>query len=473
MEKLANTLTSSQTKDLIVQMQNGSSEARILLIKHNERLITYIINRKRYNDNYEMEDLISIGRIGLIKGVDTYDSTKGANLSSYLIHCINNEILMHFRKENKYLTNMSLEDSIYTNQKTDESIPLKDQIASEEDIEEDYAKKELRIVIRKIVEDLPEPKKTIIKLYFGFENDKRYTDREIGNKIGYSQSYISRIKTRTLKEIEEKLNTTNSFKVYQELKGIKPKYQKPKSKVTTRKVKTIYEFFDATKEEIDTVIDSLPTKHKNMILKKYGSDLSNPEYHKLSKEDNLFFYNNVIGIIKRRLNPKHKGKKPKSIYELVNYPKEDVDRVISELSLKDKAIINKRYSDAKLTREETLYFYSTTISKIRRRLNPKRKNKRIKKDDLTQISNILKSSLFKEIISVLTIEEALIFLLKFGYLNKKEYSNEEIKEILSISDEELNSIIIKLLPAKDNITTFIKDLETKGLKQLKEKYYEK
>ena len=193
-------LTAEEEARYIQMLQKGGSEkakeAREILIERNLRLVAHIA-KKYQNVDEEMEDLISIGTIGLIKAVSSFDSSKG-KLSTYASRCIDNELLMLLRSKKKTSKEVSLYEPIGTDKEGNE-INLLDIIESEQvDV---IDRMELSVNLRKlgrILQDLEEREKEIIFLRYGLITGKEVTQREIGERLGISRSYVSRIEKRAL-----------------------------------------------------------------------------------------------------------------------------------------------------------------------------------------------------------------------------------------------------------------------------------
>lgn len=186
---------------LFEDYQKGNHQARNIIIERNLRLIRYIINKYFKEVPIEEEELFSIGMIGLIKSVDTFNLTKKTKFPTYASKCIYNEILMFLKKEQKHTLDISMESST-TYLKDDEELLLKNTIKDERiNIPEEYEAKEEYELIRDLIELLPERDKQIIKLYFGFIDNKPKTQPEIANMYGVNQSLISRRITKSLEII--------------------------------------------------------------------------------------------------------------------------------------------------------------------------------------------------------------------------------------------------------------------------------
>ena len=183
----------------------GDLHARNILIERNLRLVAHII-KKYYTQTSDQEDLISIGTIGLIKGISTFDAAKGARLATYAARCVENEILMYFRGQRKSATDVSLSDYIETG-KDGTALSLMDVICSDDDLFEQLSDKEIYAKLyEKIDECLDERERRIILLRYGIGNRKALTQREIAAMCGISRSYVSRIDKKALQKLEKALS---------------------------------------------------------------------------------------------------------------------------------------------------------------------------------------------------------------------------------------------------------------------------
>lgn len=201
METFKKPLTAAQEKQYLEQMHQGIDEAKMLLIEHNMRLVAHIIKKYAFTDK-EPDDLLSIGTIGLIKAVSTFDISRGNRLSSYAAKCIDNEILMLLRAEKKNSKEVSLYEPIGTDKEGNE-IHLFDVIESGEcDAFEQYCKKEDAKQLYKGIEAVLSPKeKKIIGLRYGISGTRVHTQKEIGTMLGISRSYVSRIEKGALEKL--------------------------------------------------------------------------------------------------------------------------------------------------------------------------------------------------------------------------------------------------------------------------------
>ena len=181
-------------------MLMGDKDARNKLIEHNLRLVAHIV-KKYETKNYDPDDLISIGTIGLVKGIDSYTKDKNTRLTTYAARCIENEILMHFRSNKKHLNNVSLNDSIGYDKEGNE-INLIDVLKSDDkDINEEINLQTNIELLLKYIDKLSLREKEIITKRYGLFNHKEQTQKEIAKELKISRSYVSRIEKRAMTKI--------------------------------------------------------------------------------------------------------------------------------------------------------------------------------------------------------------------------------------------------------------------------------
>ncbi|WP_050698864.1 MULTISPECIES: RNA polymerase sporulation sigma factor SigK [Eubacteriales] len=198
-------LTAEEEKDCLERLQNGDQTARNELIEHNLRLVAHII-KKYYSNTNDQDDLISIGTIGLIKAVNTFDNSKGIRLSSYAARCIENEVLMFFRASKKSAQDVSMNEPIDTD-KDGNALTLMDVMATEDNIVDnlDWKIKSEQLK-RYILETLSPREQTIIELRYGLNGDLPLTQREVASKLKISRSYVSRIEKKALLALKKKFD---------------------------------------------------------------------------------------------------------------------------------------------------------------------------------------------------------------------------------------------------------------------------
>ena len=201
-------LSPAEENELIEKMEAGDKKAREKLIEHNLRLVAHVV-KKYYTEKVEQDDLISIGTIGLIKGISSFKSSKGIKLATYAARCIENEILMHFRSLKKTAQDVSINDPIETD-KDGNNLSLMDVIADDKNILDEI---DLRIKtekLQKFMDDaLTSREKMIISLRFGLIGGKEKTQREVSKQLGISRSYVSRIEKKALTKLYEKFTSTS------------------------------------------------------------------------------------------------------------------------------------------------------------------------------------------------------------------------------------------------------------------------
>ncbi len=191
-------LSPEEESKYLEQMKNGDEEARNILIERNLRLVAHIC--KKYSTaKAEQEDLISIGTIGLIKGINSFEASKGVRLATYVARCIDNEILMYLRSTKKLNAEVYLEDPIGKD-KDDNTVTLQEVLENDErSIEEEVDLKfKIKKMYQKIKEVLKGREKSIIELRFGLNGAKPKTQHEIAEMMGISRSYVSRIETKAI-----------------------------------------------------------------------------------------------------------------------------------------------------------------------------------------------------------------------------------------------------------------------------------
>ena len=186
-------------------MKDGDEEARNILIEHNLRLVAHVA-KKYSNTNIDQDDLISIGTIGLIKGINTYNLDKNFKLATYVARCIENEILMFLRSTKKLGAEVYLNEPIGKD-KDDNVVTLQEVLENDDKNIEDEV--DLRFKIKKLYDKiksiLKDREKTIIELRFGLNGNKPKTQHEIANQLGISRSYVSRIETKAISKLAKEM----------------------------------------------------------------------------------------------------------------------------------------------------------------------------------------------------------------------------------------------------------------------------
>ncbi len=192
--------------ELLIKCQQGDMEARNILIEHNLRLVVFLA-KKFDNTGYDLEDLVSIGSLGLIKCIMTYKIDKNIKLATYASRCITNEILMYIRKNKNRKGEVSFEDALNYDQEGNE-LHLEDIMGTEEDVVHDYVENKFsKIKLMECLDELPPRDKEIMTLRYGLNNTEEYTQKEIADMLGISQSYISRIEKKVIKKLKSVMRT--------------------------------------------------------------------------------------------------------------------------------------------------------------------------------------------------------------------------------------------------------------------------
>ena len=199
-------LSASEERMWLERLAQGDPEARNVLIERNLRLVAHIV-KKYYAQSSDQDDLISIGTIGLIKGISSFDPSKGARLATYAARCIENEILMYLRRNNKTKLEVSIDEPLNVDWDGNELL-LSDILGTDEDvIYRDIETEVERKLLLKAVDKLSDREKTIINLRFGLSDPsgKELTQKEVAEMLGISQSYISRLEKKIMKRLKKEL----------------------------------------------------------------------------------------------------------------------------------------------------------------------------------------------------------------------------------------------------------------------------
>ena len=463
--KLPQPLPKSQVNELLDKVKHGDEDAIKMIIEHNIRFVLYQVNNKFKSVEYDKKDLVSIGNIGLIKAVTTFDKSKNVEFATYATRCIDNEILMFLRKLKKDQKVDSLDKTI-THDKEGKELKIEDTISDENDIVEDYEKNITYKIIREIVKELPSRDREIIMLHFGFYNNKIHTQKEIADMMSISQSYVSRLITKIVKKLGIQLKkcgviettgktnkktvkidkstlqlSTTPIMDIQTQKNIESKEiameksiidveERSFGKMRGKKLQTIYKYLNEyTREEIDAMLNKLTEEEISLVKLRYGNDLDNPVVSSTwGKEETTKFYGSLIPKMKRLLsNPD--GKRKRNAKKTQNISNENTQASI--------------FSKEQQKVEDSKPNLSQTTSEI-------------EKDDCLKILELMRTPSFGEMLKSLTPKEAVIICLKLGYVDEKYFTTESIAGFLGIETSEVIETIKKvLLVYKENINQFI------------------
>ncbi len=202
-------LSRAEEQEYLARWAQGDVEARNLLVEHNLRLVAHIM-KKYYTQTDDVDDLISIGTIGLIKGVNTYKPDKGVRLATYASRCIENEILMHFRSRKKSAGDVSLSEALDVDG-DGSGLSIMDVVAQEDDMAERIGNAELcQELLRSIETSLTKREAKIIRLRYGLDGAAPMTQKETAQLCGISRSYVSRIEKKALEKLRLSLGESGS-----------------------------------------------------------------------------------------------------------------------------------------------------------------------------------------------------------------------------------------------------------------------
>lgn len=199
-------LKGEEERKVIDQAVSGNQKARDTLIEHNLRLVVYVAKRYDNSTNCPLEDLISIGTIGLVKAINTFKADKNIKLATYASRCIENEILMYLRKNNKIRYEISLDEPLNIDYDGNELL-LGDIVGTDDDlVEQEMMKSDQRKLFYEASKDLNEREKEILILRYGLSNHDELTQKDVAKLLGISQSYISRLEKKIIKKLRNQLN---------------------------------------------------------------------------------------------------------------------------------------------------------------------------------------------------------------------------------------------------------------------------
>ena len=201
-------LTAREERECLERLKEGDQEARMALIEHNMRLVAHVVKKYQYTD-YDTEDLLSVGTIGLIKAVNTFNVDRGSRLATYAAKCVENEILMLLRAHKKYSKEVSLYEPIGVD-KDGETVSLVDVIEMENrnTLEELILDQDIKELYQAVKKCLKPNEQTVVQMRYGLFGSKEYTQREIAQAIGISRSYVSRIEKKAVEKLRRGMGCT-------------------------------------------------------------------------------------------------------------------------------------------------------------------------------------------------------------------------------------------------------------------------
>ncbi|MBQ2901928.1 MAG: RNA polymerase sporulation sigma factor SigK [Agathobacter sp.] len=205
MKAFLSPLSQEEEKECLQKLKQGDLKAKEALILHNMRLVAHVA-KKYQNDEDEIEDLISIGTIGLLKAVSTFDYNYGNRFATYAIRCIENELLMHFRKSKRLKMEVSLFEPIGTDKEGKQIHLMEVLLVDEVDVAKQMEiRRDIALVMQHLEKLLSPREAMIIKMRYGLCGEKELTQREIAQKMGISRSYVSRIEKKALEKLKNML----------------------------------------------------------------------------------------------------------------------------------------------------------------------------------------------------------------------------------------------------------------------------
>lgn len=290
-DSLPEPLSNEEAIELLIKAKNNDIESRNKLIEHNIKLVIYIVNKRFSYTNYSKKELVSIGINGIFKAIQNFNINKRINFSTYLAKAITNEILVYMRDDKINIKNV---ESIYEPLIIDEDILLIDILSSDIDLENDYINYVIHHYIDELVVNLPDKKRNVIELYYGFNGNDKMTQEKLGNKLNISKQYVNKILTETNELLKEKLIKEGIV----EAKSKKERKQTP--------YKSIYEYFkDYTKEEIDYAISKLNDYDIELLRLKFWKDFNISDNKKLNRHENKLFYTGAVRRVKKLIKEKN------------------------------------------------------------------------------------------------------------------------------------------------------------------------
>ncbi len=194
-------LTAREERECLERLKEGDQEAKMALIEHNMRLVAHVAKKYQYTD-YETEDLLSVGTIGLIKAVNTFNADRGSRLATYAAKCVENEILMLLRAHKKYSREVSLYEPIGVD-KDGETVSLVDVVEAENrnTLDELILDQDVKELYQAFQQCLRPNEQTVVQMRYGLFGGKEYTQREIAQTMGISRSYVSRIEKKAVEKL--------------------------------------------------------------------------------------------------------------------------------------------------------------------------------------------------------------------------------------------------------------------------------
>lgn len=436
-------LSKQEVYELLEKIKQGDEQAKTKLVEHNIRLVVYQVTKRFSTVEYDKKELVAIGNIGLIKAISTFDTSKKIEFTTYATRCIDNEILMFLRTLKKH-SNVDSFDRIINRDKEGNELRIEDILRDDTDIVEEYTDNETYKIIRQIVNELPDRDRKIIMYYFGFCNNKLYNQQEISDILSISQSYTSKLITKIVNRIGKQLEQEGLIELRK--KTNKKNRTKPKTEEgieMPKGLQTIYEYFSSyTEEQIDAMLEKLSEEERALITLRYGEDLHNPISGKPNKEETNKFYGSLVPKMKRLLANPNKEIKTRKKRAITN---ETVIKGLVEQAQPEIIVDQQRKENVEIIKQQDKDIIPECSSV-----------ESMQKEDYLKILELLRTSSFNQMMSVLSTKESVIISLRLGYIDGKYFSTDSIAQFLDIEEQEVIDTTKKvLLLYKENINQFI------------------
>jgi len=442
-QKLPKPLPKHEVYELLEKIKQGDEKAKEKLVMHNIRLVLYQVTGRFKSVQYDKKDLVSIGNIGLMKAIVNFDTSKKVEFATFATKCIDNEILLFLRKLKNDQDVDSIEKVINSDNEGNE-LKIDSTICDEINIIDEYIDYETNQIIRQVVKDLPPRDREIIMLHFGFYNGKIHTQIEIAKMMSISQSYVSRLITKIVKRLREKLQENGVIEL--RIKGnlLKNKLEPQKKgagKKMGRKLQTIYEYFGSyKKEQVDAMLEKLTEEERTLITLRYGDDFNNPIAGNLSKKEKNKFYGSIIPKMKKLLSNPNKEIKSRIKRTIVNETATKNLVSESEILVEENSSLNGELIKKQKIEQSSVATNVETITK----------------EDYIKILELLQTPSFINIMKKHSSKEAMIVSLKLGYIDGKYFSTSSIASFLEIDYQEvIDTVRTVLLEYKEILNQMI------------------
>lgn len=292
-DNLPETLSKEETKELLIKAKNNDIESRNKLIEHNIKLVIYIVKKKFSYTNYSRKELVSIGIDAIFNAIRNFDMDKETEFSTFLYKSIINEILVYMKKNKRAYKRLATV-SFYSPSKISEDDLLIDTLKSPMNLENDYIDSEIYRYIDELVESLPDKKRSVIELYYGFNDNDKMIQEEVGNKLNISKQYVNKILIESIEILKRKLISEGIIEIKSEKERKQASY------------KSIYEYFkDYSKEEIDYAISKLNNYYIELLKLKFWKDFNISDNKRLDRHENKLFYTGVVRKVKKLIKEKN------------------------------------------------------------------------------------------------------------------------------------------------------------------------